>query len=133
MKVCTNSRCGAEYLSSVKRQLTISGEMAKKLLNDLSGSVDEYTHDNSSATMDDLIERFGDPKRIADEYISALDQDELRAEIKKSRFIKKAIFFIVIALVLAISITFAVLIEQRKSNIPRYYYDDEIVDDSVGE
>ena len=133
MKVCTNNKCGAEYLSSVKRQLTIPSEMAKKLLNDLSRSIGEYIHDNPSATMDDLIERFGDPKIIADEYISALDRDELKTEIKKSRFIKRIILAIAVAFILTVTITAIVAIIQSKSNVPHFRDSDIVVHDDADE
>jgi hypothetical protein len=120
MKIDTINKQGILYIQAVKKQLPIPNGMSKKLLDELGGSVDEYVQDNPNATMDELAARFGDPETIADEYISALDKDRLKAEIKKSRLIKRAIITIAIVLIIAILTTFTVKIIQSESNVPRY-------------
>jgi len=118
-----NNRLSMGYIKSVKKKLPIPGKMAKKLLGDLGNSVDEYIQSNPSVSMDEIVKRFGEPESIANEYISALDQEKLKEEIKKSRFIKRAVLIVSAVLITAIIVTFAIIISQSESDAPYYVYE----------
>jgi uncharacterized membrane-anchored protein len=102
------------YIKSVKKQMLIPGKIRERIICALNSSVDEYIEKNQSTSIDDLIERFGDPKTIAAEYILSFDHDELTAKIRKSKLVKGTVFAVTVALILAISALLTVIVFQHK-------------------
>jgi len=122
MKVDINN-AGNGYIRTVRNQMLLPLKMKKRAIYDLSSGVEEYIQNNPKVTIDDLTTHFGNPKTIVGEYILSLDQDELTAEIRKSKIMKKAVFSITVALIMAITAiltTFGVIVYQSKLDVPHY-------------
>jgi uncharacterized membrane protein len=119
-----------EYIKTVRNQMLLPSKTKKRALYDLSSGVEEYIQNNPDASIDDLTTHFGNPKTVVGEYILSLDQDELTAEIRKSKIIKRAAISIAVALIVAITAiltTFGIIVYQSKSSIP-HYIDEQVID-----
>lgn len=86
-----------KYLKEVSKRQEVKGNKGKKFIKNLSNDVEEYLIENPQATYNEVVENFGTPKKIVDEFLLNQDSEDLLKNIKKKKYIKIfAVFFIVI-------------------------------------
>lgn len=82
------------YLRKVRKALPGSFNTKRAVASTLKSQIESYIEENPDATIDDVIERFGTPETIANEF----DVTEFSAEIKKYKL--KTLILSVLAVVL---------------------------------
>ena len=82
------------YLRKIRKALPGSFNTKRAVASTLKSQIENYIEDNPDATIDDVIERFGTPETIANEF----DVTEFGAEIKKYKL--KTLILSVLAVVL---------------------------------
>ena len=82
------------YLRKIRKALPGSFNTKQAVASTLKSQIENYIEDNPDATIDDVIERFGTPETIANEF----DVTEFSAEIKKYKL--KTLILSVLAVVL---------------------------------
>lgn len=87
----------ARYLWEISRELPGSWKQRKRTLSAMARSIRDYISEGSCITYEQLVSRFGDPKRIAFTYVNELETDEIITEINISR--KKVRILAITALV----------------------------------
>ncbi|MBR3844406.1 MAG: hypothetical protein IKM39_02745 [Clostridia bacterium] len=68
----------------------------------MEGDAEEFLDTNPDASVQDLMERFGDPSLLAHSYIDSLDADELNKQIQKSKIVKRIVLFTCLVILLAV-------------------------------
>lgn len=120
-----NSKELTKYYNAVKKNLHCSKQLKKEILHALESDVEEYTQQNPDLTIEEIREHFGTPAEFAKESMSALDDEEIGRQIKKSKYIKRVIAITAIILILVFTIT-AVWVIAENSRTAGYYYSEEI-------
>lgn len=82
------------YLRKIRKALPGSFNTKQAVASTLKSQIESYIEENPDATIDDVIERFGTPETIANEF----DVTEFSAEIKKYKL--KTLILSVLAVVL---------------------------------
>ena len=119
------------YLSDVKKCLLCDRKTKSRFLKDLGGNIDNYLSDVPDADFDNIIEHFGTPKSIAEEFAAQTDTDLLR-KAKRNKNLKWVIIAILAAIALFIGII-AIIIVKNNSRDSVYYYDETITDNGIVE
>ncbi|MBQ3016021.1 MAG: hypothetical protein IJD79_04495 [Clostridia bacterium] len=91
------------YLRKIRKALPGSFNTKQAVASTLKSQIENYIEDNPDATIDDVIERFGTPETIANEF----DVTEFSAEIKKYK-LKVLVLSIVSILILSVCIILTV-------------------------
>ena len=98
-----DSRRIEHYFRQIRLLIPVSSKGVKKFLRDFRSSVEEYEEEHPECSAEDIIERFGSPEDVAYEYVSSVDAEEICRRISISRFVRRAIGIIVVAVVIAAS------------------------------
>ena len=91
------------YLRKIRKALPGSFNTKQAVASTLKSQIENYIEENPDATIDDVIERFGTPETIANEF----DVTEFGAEIKKYK-LKVLVLSIVSILTLSVCIILTV-------------------------
>ena len=75
-----------KYLQEVNKHLKCSKKSKKKSIENLKHAIDDFSC-AEQFTYDDLTERFGTPKMVANEYLSVMSGQELRHFTGKHKII----------------------------------------------
>ena len=74
----------------------LSGSKEKKaIITQIKSSVECYIHDKPYSTIGDIINHFGNPNEIADEYYNDSNAKQLADKLKKRSIISIIVFIIV--------------------------------------
>ncbi len=84
------------YLRKIRKALPGSFNTKQAVASTLKSQIESYIEENPDASINDVIERFGTPETIANEF----DVTEFSAEIKKYKF--KTLILSVLAVVLVV-------------------------------
>ena len=87
------------YLSHVRRGLRELGSNKKVVLQQVKASVAGYAAENPQCSYQELIQRFGTPRQIAESYVNEMGSQEVLHTIHKRR---KQLIAVVTAVVLAL-------------------------------
>lgn len=96
-----------QYYHEIDKILSCNNRKKKNILESIKTSVECYLSENPDSSIDDVIERFGSPKEIADEYYYSEGSEAISAKMKKS---KKILICVIATLCLALLIYIAVVI-----------------------
>ena len=114
------------YLSCVKKTLQASPSEKRYVLAGLKKDIEEYLAEKADATMADVIACFGTPESTARDYVQNLSADELSRRVSATKCNKRVVL-IVLAVVVAIVLVFAVWIVAVMYDSSSQYFCDEIV------
>ena len=120
-----------KYLSDVKKCLCCDRKTKNRFLRDLEENVNNYLSDAPNADFQNVIDHFGTPKSIAEEFAAQTDTDSLK-KAKRNKNLKWAFIAILAAIALFIGII-AIIIVKNNSRDAVYYYDETITDNGIVE
>lgn len=93
-----------KYLYQTKMLLPLYKQPEKKLLRELSDSIETYLDKHPDASMDDIKKHFGTPLEIAQGYVDSMDIDELISKISIRKNLRWITAIILLAVVIGLSI-----------------------------
>lgn len=70
------------YLWKVRLALTGSRKQKKKLLTIVEASVREFASENPGCDYRELVKRFGEPERIAEQFVAEMEPEELLVRLR---------------------------------------------------
>ena len=94
----SNSSAAKRYIRSVSDVLSCSGKTKKRIVSQISDSVDDYLLQNPDADFEMIQTHFGTPQEIAASYVNEQDA----AGLLKKMSIKKKVLVIVAGVMAAI-------------------------------
>jgi len=92
-----------QYISDVKSLFPIMQKNEKQYIKKLSNAIEEYCEETSVTSLDEIYDNFGSPKDILTQYLSIMDTTYLAKKIKTSKWIKRGVFTLIIALLIMAS------------------------------
>lgn len=116
---------GKKYFQQVKGQVLTRGDQRTRFLNTMENRIIEYTQDMPDATVEELCEKLGEPTAIGEQQIAELSNKEIHRRMRGGDFALKGmrIGFLVMALVLALTVTWLVV---ENNKVENGYTGDEI-------
>ena len=109
-----------QYLNKVKKNCPYS--LRRRLSAELESAISEYAEENPDKTIEDLISRFGEADKYAEEYITEMSAAERTRILRKGKTIITAATIGIAVIVLIVASTAAWII-----------YDDHRTDDAYTE
>ena len=115
-----------KYFRKIKSSLVCDMKTKNKIMKDLRNDVEEYLERNSVSSLENIIEHFGKPETIAEEFAISSGIDY----VKKSRIHKTLKLTLIILLILASIFTIAtsIVIIGNNKRTAGYYYEETIED-----
>lgn len=104
-----------KYCSEVKKLLTCPGSIKLAFISELKARIYEYIeeHPDEEITINDVENRFGTPKDIAESFASTEDMQRLNKKAKKFIFYKILSVVLLLALIFTVYILADVIINER--------------------
>lgn len=102
----SNSSAAKRYIRSVSDTLSCSGKTKKRIVSQISDSVDDYLLQNPDADFEMIQMHFGTPQEIAVSYV---DEQDASVLLKKMS-IKKKVLVIVAGVMTAVLLMWAVVV-----------------------
>lgn len=104
------------YMRQVRSCLPCNGKKKRKLLDRLREELDGYLAENPEAGMEELRQRFGEPRQIAASYVAEMDMPELLRSLRFRRRIVSIAAAVAIGILLMwAAVVTTALVEHRKS------------------
>lgn len=130
------------YLKEVKKTLPVYGKREKTYINDMRQALYDYAQSTKDTpiTYEELIDKFGESKDCAANYILSTDPETLRKKLKVSNYIKIFVFTAIILIFVVFSIIVVMLYKEwqisRSVDVASYTTyiieeDTEVIDDSI--
>lgn len=129
MKKHSNLR---KYYKKVWRALNCSSKAKKQIMDNMKSDIEDYIEANPNVSDEQIIEKFGEPKKYAKAYLATLDEDELCERIKINRFGKKFWVVSAIIIILILIITIVGIISHNNKKTTRYYSEDVVSTTFIG-
>ena len=105
-----------KYIRHIKSAFPIMKTQEKTFIKALTDDIEGFIEENPQCTIEDVIDRFGEPKNIAEDYLVQLDTSRLSDELMTSCATKQLLKVILtIAIFLGIISTILVYIGYQKS------------------
>ena len=119
------------YLWTLYWELPGSWKQKKTLLSRMYSSIRDYVSEGAEPDYTTLVNRFGEPKSIAAEYIAQMDNEELLTGLRiRQRVIR--IIVVTVATMLILWTTHIVLAyTDHRKNVEGYLVVEEIVVESI--
>ena len=87
------------YLWQIYRELPGSWKEKKQIVTKMESSIRDYVSEDAYVTLDQLKNRFGEPKQIALTYINEMEAHKLSKELKKEKSIVYTVIVTAIVIV----------------------------------
>ena len=115
-----------KYFRQIKNSLVCDLKTKNKIMKDLRNDVEEYLEQNSDSSFENVLDYFGKPETIAEEFAISSGIDY----VKKSRIHKTLKLTLSILLILAsiFTIATAIVIIGNHKRTAGYYYEETIED-----
>lgn len=112
-----------KYCSEVKKLLTCPGSIKLAFISELKARIYEYIeeHPDEEITINDVENRFGTPKDIAESFASTEDMQRLNKKAKKFIFYKILSAVLLLALILTVYILAYVITNEHTITITTHY------------
>lgn len=112
-----------KYCSEVKKLLTCPGSIKLAFISELKARIYEYIeeHPDEEITINDVENRFGTPKDIAESFASTEDMQRLNKKAKKFIFYKILSVVLLLALIFTVYILADVIINEHTITITTHY------------
>lgn len=92
------------YINSIKKLFPIYSKKEREYVKNLEKNINKYVHENKSATIDHVIEKYGEPTTIVHNYIDIMDIDDIINKISKKKIIKRIIISVIVWLLLGTTV-----------------------------
>lgn len=115
-----------QYYQSIRASLPCPWKLKHKILSEIKSSVQNYLTEHPDAGIDDLEQQFGSPEQITASYLAEMDQQKLAANLKTSRRFIAIVTAGVVAALLMLAVTLAVVIYDDQN------YDNGYIETSIG-
>lgn len=112
-----------KYCFEVKKLLTCPGSIKLAFISELKARIYEYIeeHPDEEITINDVENRFGTPKDIAESFASTEDMQRLNKKAKKFIFYKILSAVLLLALILTVYILAYVITNEHTITITTHY------------
>lgn len=112
-----------KYCSEVKKLLTCPGSIKLSFISEFKARIYEYIeeHPDEEITINDVENRFGTPKDIAESFASTEDMQRLNKKAKKFIFYKILSAVLLLALILTVYILAYVITNEHTITITTHY------------
>ena len=117
------------YFRNIKKQIICDGKTKSEMLKDFENNVYDYIDNNPYTSFDKLVEHFGTPDTIAEEFAAEMGADYIK-KLRTKRTLKITIIVFLIALTISIVGIASVIIKNNRQNAV-YYYDETISDNGI--
>ena len=107
------------YLKKVKHYCPYA--LRKRLSAELECAISEYVEENPDKTITDLINRFGAPKKYAEEYITEMSDTEKKRILRKGKTILTGILISILTITLIFLLSFFWIVHNNDNPLPVYY------------
>ncbi len=98
----------AHYYRKIEKCLPCSQKEKRELLGSFQKDVESYLDSHQGCTAESVIRQFGEPEKIAEEYVSSLSQNTVQRYLTERRrfwtFIKVVLALLAASIVLEMSI-----------------------------
>lgn len=118
-----------KYLSDVNKCLYCDRKTKNRLLRDLEENVNSYLSDIPDSDFNGVVEHFGTPESIAEEFAANADTVLLKAT-KRNKNLKWLLIIILAAIALFIGVI-AFIIVKNNSRDAAYYYNETVTDNGI--
>ena len=115
------------YYRNIQHALQGKRNVKKKILTDFKCSVETYIENNPKTDITEIIEHFGTPQAIAEEFAASMGID-YHKRVKQNKIFKSMIVCAAIFILVCVGIICALVIENHKHSAA-YYYDITITDE----
>lgn len=115
------------YYRNVRHALQCKRNIKKKILTDFKCSVEAYIEDNPKTDITEIIEHFGTPQAIAEEFVANMGID-YHKRVKQNKVFKSIIVSAAILILVFVVIICGIIIREHHNNAI-HYYDITITDD----
>ena len=124
----TRQEIVSSYLRQVRRNCPFS--FRRKLITDLESHISDYLDDNPGSTLEDVINYLGQPEKIADECLLAMDEIARQRILDKTKWIKRGILIGISIIVLITACTaFYTLFKISETRV--YYIQESITNEDA--
>jgi hypothetical protein len=94
----------SRYLKQVKALIPIYGKRERSFLVELNTAIEDYIESSPSADIQQMHSHFGEPTKVASDYLSESDSDYLTRQIKRIRHIRIIVFILVVLIIAAFGV-----------------------------
>lgn len=88
------------YFKQISFLMPIHRKQERLFLKKLKEEVQDYSNSHPEASYDSLLDHFDEPINVVYNYISSLDQEDLRKSISISKIKRTAVFILIAAIIL---------------------------------
>lgn len=101
-----NERELKTYYRQIRSQLICSNKRKKAFINSFSDDVKEYLKDHPDADINEIQDKMGTPKEIADEFIASESTDIIKSKVRIAKYFKifLAVIIIMVLIVLILEL-----------------------------
>ena len=101
-----NERELKTYYRQIRSQLICSNKIKKAFINSFSDNVKEYLKDHPDADINEIQDKMGTPKEIADEFIASESTDIIKSKVRIAKYFKifLAVIIIMVLIVLILEL-----------------------------
>lgn len=119
------------YFRKINKLLVCDRKTKSKVLKDFKNNVYDYIDNNPNTSFDELVEHFGTPDTIAEEFAAEMGADYIR-KTKCNKKIKIIFIVILASIAVFIGILTTVIILNNSRNAV-YYYEETVSDFGIVE
>lgn len=119
-----------KFVFKVKRLLPLYSKKERRYIKDLKNSITDYSESNPNATIDDVINEYGNPNDIVQDYIGSMDTEKIVQNITKRRIMQRILIVILILLTITMSIfTYYQYLDYLKFKNSIIVYEETVITD----
>ena len=85
----------SQYMHQVRRESACTPPCRKKFIRSLEPLVDDFAGENPEASLAEYEEAFGAPESLAQQYMSTLDQEEVRRYREQKKHLRWAAWAVI--------------------------------------
>lgn len=115
-----------KYYRKIRNSLMCKVKLKNKILKDIKNEVEEYLEQNPNSFFENIIEHFGSPEAIAEEFAISSNID-YTTKSKIHRILKLS-FITLLVLALIFTIATSIVIIANNKRTAGYYYEETVTD-----
>lgn len=115
-----------KYYRKIRNSLMCKVKLKNKILKDIKNEVEEYLEQNPNSFFENIIEHFGSPEAIAEEFAISSNVD-YTTKSKIHRILKLS-FITLLVLALIFTIATSIVIIANNKRTAGYYYEETVTD-----
>ena len=115
-----------KYIKTIKSSLYCKRRTKTKFIKDLKANIDDYLLITPEANFENVLEHFGTPDLIADEFAANSNANLLKSAKSKKHF--RLIVIVILAAIALFIGTIAFIIAKNNNRTAAYYYYETVSD-----